>query len=220
MSKKLLLLLSGGIDSAVCLAMLRKQGFEVTALSVRQEARLNNLPEVLSARALAEQFGARHIEVDLTSVDKLLELVPDLRLSLGGQINNCPGTQSRGAPMGVSLMLDLALMHACASGIEEIAWALHADDLPTALSRTKVKRLVSLHLELAKLQAPTLDLKVAFPLLSYTKREIVEMAAEYGVDVAKTFSCSDPQGGEACGECGQCLARAEALGPNRQLRSA
>ncbi len=69
-TKKVLLLLSGGIDSAVCLSMLQRQGFAVTTLSFRQESRLNNMPEVLCARAIAEKFSTRHIEVDLTSTDE------------------------------------------------------------------------------------------------------------------------------------------------------
>lgn len=218
-SKKVLLLLSGGIDSAVCLSMLKRQGNEVTTLSFRQESRLNNMPEILCARELARRFKTRHIEVDLTSTDELLKHSPDMRLSLGGQINNCPGIVTRGAPMSVSVMLSMAFMHACTAGINTIAWALHADDLQGELHRRRVFRLIALHQDLAEMQASTRP-EINLPLADYSKRQVVEMAPEYGIDLVETFSCSDPRDGQACGECGQCLARQSAMIPSRHKQCA
>ncbi len=218
--KKALLMLSGGIDSAVCLLMLQRQGFEVTTLSFRQESRLNNMPEVLCARAFAKRFATRHIEVDLTSADELIRHMPDLRLSFGGSINNCPGSKTQGAPMSVSIMLSMALMHACTADIGKVAWALHADDLPSEPHRRKVFRLITLHQDLAELQAQVRP-QIILPLIRYTKPQIVRiLAPEYGINVAETFSCSDPKGGQACGKCGQCLARDAALFPLENRRSA
>ncbi|MCR4263957.1 MAG: 7-cyano-7-deazaguanine synthase [Candidatus Roizmanbacteria bacterium] len=217
--KKVLLLLSGGIDSAVCLSMLQRQGLEVTTLSFRQESRLNNMPEVLCARAIASRFGTRHIEVDLTSVDELIKHAPNVRLSLGGQINNCPGITTLGAPMSVSIMLSMAFMHACTAGIEKIAWALHADDLQNEFHHRKVLRLIALHQDLAELQAQTRPV-VILPLAVYTKEQIVGMALEYGIKVAETFSCSDPLDGQACGKCDQCRAREAAIFPSENRQSA
>lgn len=218
-SKKVLLLLSGGIDSAVCLSMLARQGFEVTTLSFRQESRLNNTPEVLCARSFAKRFETRHIEVDVTSVDELLRHSPDVRLSLGGQINNCPGKSTHGAPMSVSIMLTMALMHACAAGIDQIVWALHADDLQDEVHRRKVLRLISLHETLAALQSHVKP-EIILPLADYTKRQIVEMAPVYGIEIRETFSCSDPRGSEPCGVCGQCLARDMALTQSPMVETA
>lgn len=217
--KKALLLLSGGIDSAVCLSMLQRRGVDVTTLSFRQESRLNNMPEVLCARAIAKRFGTQHIEVDLTSADELIRHASDMRLSLGGQINNCPGTMTRGAPMSVSIMLSMAFMHACTAGIAKIAWALHADDLANELHRRKVLRLIALHQDLAELQARERP-EIILPLAAYTKQQVVELASEYGIDMAETFSCSDPRNGRSCGECSQCLAREAAVFPSGNRRSA
>jgi 7-cyano-7-deazaguanine synthase len=217
--KQVLLLLSGGIDSAVCLPMLQEQGCQVTTLSFRQEARLNNMPEVLCARKIADQFGTRHIEVDLTSVDELIPRSSDMRLSLGGQINNCPGIVNQGAPMSVSIMLSMAFMHACVAGIDQIAWALHADDLPSESRRRAVLRLIALHQELAEIQSATHP-RIIMPLAKYSKRQVVDMAPRYGIDISATFSCSDPHNGQPCGECGQCLARDAALRPMLERRSA
>lgn len=217
--QKVLLLLSGGIDSAVCLSMLQKQEFDVTTLSFRQESRLNNMPEVLCARAIASRFGTRHIEVDLTSVDELIKHAPNVRLSLGGQINNCSTAITRGAPMGVSIMLSMAFMHACTAGIGKIAWALHADDLQNESHRRRVLQLIALHQDLAELQAQARP-EVVLPLAAYSKRQVVDMAPECGIDVAETFSCSDPRDGQACRKCGQCFAREAAIFPSENRQSA
>lgn len=218
-SKKVLLLLSGGIDSAVCLSMLKRKGADMTTLSFRQESRLDNLPEILCARELARRFETRHIEVDLTSTDELLKHSPDMRLSLGGQINNCPGIATRGAPMSVSIMLSMAFMHACTADINTVAWALHADDLQGELHRRKVLRLIALHQDLAEMQASVRP-EIILPLAAYSKRQVVEMAPEYGIDLTGTFSCSDPRDGQACGECAQCLAREAAMIPSRDRQYA
>ena len=217
--KKVLLLLSGGIDSAVCLAMLQRNGFDLTTLSFSQRSRANNTPEVLCARAIANRFGTSHIEVDLSSADKLISHAANIRLSLGGQINNCPGRLTAGAPMGVSIMLSMAFMHACTAGIDQIAWALHADDLPNEQHRRQVLRLITLHQELARLQSKVHP-RIILPLAAYTKRQVVEMADVYGIELDGTFSCSDPKDGEPCGECGQCIARASALAPKKERQSA
>jgi len=218
-SKKVLVLLSGGIDSAVCLSILQEQGFDVTTLSFRQESRLNNMPEVLCARAIAEQFKTHHIEVNLSSVDELIKHAPDVRVSLGGQINNCTSIVTRGAPISVSVMLSMAFMHACTAGIGQIAWALQADDLPNELHRQKVLRLIALHQELAALQSSVRP-EVVLPLANYSKQQVVTMAAKYGIDLAMTFSCSDPRGDQPCGKCDQCLARESAMFPSQiQLRA-
>lgn len=177
------------------------------------------MPEVLCARVIASRFGMQHIEVDLTSVDELLKHAPDVRLSLGGQINNCPGIATRGAPMSVSIMLSMAFMHACTAGIDKIAWALHADDFPNELHRRKVFRLIALHQDLAGLQAPMRP-EVILPLAMYTKQQIVSMAPEYGIDIAETFSCSDPRDGQACEKCDQCIAREAAMFPSENRQSA
>ncbi len=214
-------MLSGGIDSAVCLSMLQRQGYEVTTLSFRQESRLNNMLEILCARAIANRFKTQHIEIDLTSADGLIRHAPDVRLSFGGSINNCPGSTTQGAPLSVSIMLTMALMHACTAGIGTIAWALHADDLPSESHRHTVFRLIALHRDLAELQTRTRPPQIILPLIRYTKRQIVcVMAPEYGIDLAETFSCSDPKDGQACGECGQCIAREAALFPLENRRRA
>src|SRR4051812_33635350 len=60
-----IVLLSGGLDSATCLAIARRDGFEPVALSFRYGQRHD--VEVEASRRLAERDGVEHVvcEIDL-----------------------------------------------------------------------------------------------------------------------------------------------------------
>ena len=62
-SKKAIVLLSGGLDSMVCTALAREQGFEVLALTVDYNQR--HRVEIDAARSIAAAVAARHIVLPL-----------------------------------------------------------------------------------------------------------------------------------------------------------
>ena len=52
------------------------------------------------------------------------------------------------------------------------------------------------------------QLRIHTPLITLSKREIVLLASDLGVDLSLTRSCYDPApGGEACGLCDSCRLR-------------
>jgi 7-cyano-7-deazaguanine synthase len=51
-------------------------------------------------------------------------------------------------------------------------------------------------------------IKIHTPLISMTKREIIEEGLKLGVDYGMTITCYDPsESGEACGACDACVLR-------------
>jgi len=66
-SKKVLLAMSGGVDSSVAAYLLKKDGFEVTGVTMRQLDRKDDLE---NAASIAKRLNIRHIIIDVQKVFK------------------------------------------------------------------------------------------------------------------------------------------------------
>ena len=58
---------------------------------------------------------------------------------------------------------------------------------------------------------------VAAPFIDMTKREVVQLGHELGVDMAATWSCYSPLDEDPCGKCNACVSRAAALDPRARF---
>jgi 7-cyano-7-deazaguanine synthase len=205
-------LVSGGLDSATCLALARNQGFSCHALSIDygQRHRL----ELDCARRLALALGAiAHtvITVDLRAVGGSA-LTADLAVPK----DRAPETMSQGIPITYvparnTVFLSLAL--GCAEvqgafdifiGANAIDYSGYPDCRPEFLQQFE---------QLANLATKAAvegqgRFQVHAPLLRMSKADIVRTALSLGVDPALTLSCYDPdEQGRACGHCDSCQLR-------------
>lgn len=195
-SVKCVVLLSGGVDSAVALALKVAQygADEVVALSVNYGQRHRR--ELDAAAELAEFYGVHHANAitrlpgtsSLTSEDGRLEGAPTV----------VPGRNA--------VLLALAVSLAQSLGAGEVVIACHTGDhgvYPDC--RPEFVRAFSRVSEIAyRVRAHGL-------FLSYSKTEIVSMGRKLGVPLGLTWSCY-AGGEEPCGECGACRERASAFG--------
>ena len=208
MTVRAVVLLSGGMDSAVTLALARERGRECHALSVRY-GQLHSI-ELEAAARLARALGAaehRTIDIDLRGFGGSA-LTADIAV---------PETPTSGVPVTYvparnTIMLALALGHAEVLGAREIWCGVNAVDYSgypdcrpefiAAFERTA---------NLAtRAGTEGRGFTIEAPLIAMGKADIVREGLRLGVDFAATVSCyqADPQG-RACGRCDACRLRAQ-----------
>ena len=213
------MLLSGGMDSATCLAIAKAEGYELFALSFRYGQR--HSVELDCARRLARSLGvARHLimEFDLSAIggSALTEEieVPKDRSS-GEMAEGIPVTY---VPARNTIFLSFALAWAETLGASEIIIGVNALDYSGYPDcRPEYIEAYQRMAGLATRDAVERDRKVRIktPLIDLTKAEIIARGLELGVDYSMTSSCYDPlQDGLACGRCDACALRLKGFEKN------
>jgi len=210
MTRKAVVLLSGGLDSATTLAIARSEGFELYALSVAYGQR--HAAELKAAGRMARAFGvARHqtIEVNLDSVGG--SALTDRRMAV-------PEAPSTGIPVTYvparnTLFLALALGWAEVLGAQDLFIGVNAVDYsgypdcrPEFIAQFEKLAAVATK---AGVEGAA-RFRIHTPLIRLSKADIIRRGAELGVEFALTVSCyqADPQG-RACGRCDSCRLRRE-----------
>ena len=205
-----IVLLSGGLDSATCLLIAKKEAEEVFALSFDYSQR--HKVELERARSLAETYGAaahRVVRLDLPApassvlTDRSRE-VP--RHALGREA--IPVTY---VPARNTLFLSYAIAWGEAIGAGDIYIGANALDY-SGYPDCRPEFLESFERTANLGTKAGVEGKLAFrihaPLLRMTKGEIVSKARDLGLNFALTSSCYDPApDGEPCRSCDSCLLR-------------
>ena len=207
-----IVLLSGGLDSAVALAVARREGFVTTALSFDYGQRHRH--ELTSAARVAKSLGAadhRTVHVGLDSIGG--SALTDAAIAVPQDRDE--HARSHGIPITYVPARNLIFL-SIAAGMAEVAGAgdifigvnavdysgypdcrepfIRAFEQAAALG-TKVGVEVS-------------GVRVRTPLVHLTKIEIIRLGTELGVDFALTSSCYQPDAhGSARGHCDSCQIR-------------
>lgn len=199
-------LLSGGMDSAVALAEARAQGHRCHALSVRYGQRHSS--ELDAAARVAKALGAhehRVVDVDLRAIGGSA-LTDDIA------VPQSPGTgiPSTYVPARNTVLLALALGYAEVLGAHDIYVGVNAIDYsgyPDCRPEfvTAFEQLARLATKAGVEGAP---IRIHAPLIALTKADIVRRGIELGVDFGLTVSCYQADAaGRACGLCDACRLR-------------
>jgi 7-cyano-7-deazaguanine synthase len=206
----LVILLSGGLDSFTAGAILKQEGYQLNALSVRYGQR--HVRELESARRVAEALGVeRHLElsVDLSRVGgsaltSNIEIPKDRRID-----DQIPITY---VPARNTVLLSLALAWAEALGLNDLgigANALDYSGYPDC--RPEYLRAFEAMANLAtKAGVDGARFRIHAPLMQMGKGQIIERGLSLGLDYGMTHSCYDPlDDGRPCGRCDSCVLRAK-----------
>jgi len=210
--RKAVCLLSGGLDSATCLAVARREGFDCYALSFDYGQR--HRVELEAARRVAGSLGAaRHVilRIDLRAVGGSA-LTDDLAVPKGRSLSEMgQGIPVTYVPARNTVFLSCALAWAEALGACDIFLGVNAIDYsgypdcrPEYIEA--FERMANLATRAGVEQG--VSIKIHTPLIALRKAEIVKLGASLGVDFGLTHSCYDPEeAGMACGQCDSCLLR-------------
>ena len=208
--KPAVVLLSGGLDSATCLAIARSQGFSCYCLSFDYGQRHN--AELQAARRVASALGAseqRTLSLGLAQFGG--SALTDTRIAVptaGAQ----PGIPVTYVPARNTIMLSLALAWAEVLGSRDIFVGVNAVDYsgypdcrPEYIAAFETMANLA-----TKAGVEGLKLAIHAPLIDLSKAEIIRTGLALGVDYGLTVSCYQADGeGQACGECDSCRLRAE-----------
>ncbi len=207
-SRKAVILVSGGMDSAVTIAMAREQGFEVYALSVAYGQRHSS--ELEASERVATMLGAvthKTVHVDLRSIGGSA-LTADIDVPEDGG-TGIPVTY---VPARNTIMLSIALGWAEVLGSSDIFCGVNAVDYSgyPDCRPAFVESFQSLANVATKAGVEGAGIRIHAPLMEMGKGDIVREGMRLGVDFAATVSCyqADAQG-RACGHCDACRLRAE-----------
>jgi len=201
-------LVSGGMDSAVTLAIAREWGFACHALSVAYGQR--HVSELAAAERVARALGAvqhKVVDVDLRSIGGSA-LTDEIDVPESGG-DGIPVTY---VPARNTIMLSVALGWAevlsaqdIFCGVNAVDYSGYPDCRPEFIEQ--FERLGNIA---TKAGVEGRALHVHAPLIRLSKADIVREGTRLGVDFSMTVSCyrADAQG-RACGHCDACRLRAQ-----------
>jgi 7-cyano-7-deazaguanine synthase len=207
MSKKAVILLSGGLDSITVLALAKKQGFKCYALSFDYGQRHN--AELKAAAQIASDYSVEEhkvVNIGLSSIGG--SALTDEHIAV-------PDTAQEGIPVTYvparnTIFLSFALgwaevlnAHDIFIGVNAVDYSGYPDCRPEFIKA--FQQLANLA---TKAAVEGEHFAIHTPLISLSKAEIIKLGTELGVDYNRTVSCySADEQGRACGVCDACRLR-------------
>lgn len=209
--RKAVVLVSGGMDSAVTLALAREAGYACHALSVAYGQR--HASELAAAARVAALLGANEhktVSVDLRSIGGSA-LTADIEVPEHSDAHGERDIPATYVPARNTIMLAIALGWAETLGSNDLFCGVNAVDYsgypdcrPAFIEA--FERLANLA---TRAGVDGNALQVHAPLIAMTKADIVREGVRLDVDFSATVSCyrADAEG-RACGRCDACVLRA------------
>jgi 7-cyano-7-deazaguanine synthase len=216
---KAVVLLSGGLDSTVTLALAKQQGFACCVLTIQYGQR--HAVEIDAARRVARQLGAvQHIvlPIDLrqfggSALTSDLDVPKDRPLDAMSE-----GIPITYVPARNTIFLSFALAWAEVLGASDIFLGVNVLDYsgyPDCRPEF-IAAFEKLACLATKAGVEGTSFRIHTPLINWTKAEIIRAGVKLGIDFALTTSCYDPTPeGLACGHCDACQLRLKGFEENQ-----
>lgn len=204
---KAIVLVSGGLDSATCLAIAQSQGFELYAMSFDYGQR--HAAELKASERVCEAFAVKEhkvVKLDMGTIGG--SALTDGRIDV-------PEAPTQGIPVTYvparnTVFLALALGWAevldandIFIGVNAVDYSGYPDCRPEfidafeKMANIATKKGVEQH-----------SLHINTPLINLSKAEIIQQGVALGVDYGLTVSCYQADNdGRACGRCDSCRLR-------------
>jgi 7-cyano-7-deazaguanine synthase len=205
--KKAIVLVSGGLDSATCLAIAQAEGYACYALSFDYGQR--SVSELAAAARLAEAAGVvahKTLPIDMGAIGG--SALTDRSIAVPEQ--ETQGIPVTYVPARNTVFLSYALAwaevvsaEAIFIGVNALDYSGYPDCRPEYINA--FQSLIDLATK-AGVEGKSIALRT--PLIDLTKAEIIDVGLRLGVDYAVTVSCYQAdEDGRACGRCDSCRLR-------------
>lgn len=207
--KKAVVLVSGGLDSATCLAIAKSEGYQCYTLSFDYGQRSSS--ELTAAGQLTRYFGAAmhqiiHLGIGRLGGSALTDHSVDVPID-GVVLNQIPVTY---VPARNTVFLSYALAwaevlqaDAIFIGVNALDYSGYPDCRPEYIEA--FEKMANLATK-ASIEGHPISIRT--PLIRMTKAQIISMGIGLGVDYSRTVSCYQAdEEGRACGRCDSCRLR-------------
>lgn len=206
--KKAIVLLSGGLDSATCLAVATEQGYACYTLSFDYGQKNN--AELFAAKNLSKHFNVVQHKIVTLSIGELggsaltdatLD-VPDYTGEKFIPITYVPARNTifLSVALGWAEILEADIIYIGANAVDYSGYPDCRPDYIAAfqhMANLATKRGLEGN-----------AIRIETPLIHLSKSEIISLGNKLGVDYAMTVSCyRATQDGLACGHCDSCTFR-------------
>lgn len=211
---KAVVLLSGGLDSAVTLAIARHDKFECHAITFDYGQR--HQIELEAARNVAKSLGvSEHVmmKIDLRAFGGSALTSDAIAVPKNRQLEEMNhGIPVTYVPARNTIFLSMALGYAEARGIADIFIGVNAVDFSgyPDCRHSFIEAFERMANLATKMGVEGHKIHIRTPLIYLAKPQIIQRGAQLGVDFGLTTSCYDPDPvtGKPCGTCDSCLIRA------------
>jgi 7-cyano-7-deazaguanine synthase len=207
-SKKAVVLVSGGLDSATVLAMAKDQGYECYALSMNYGQR--HRIELDRAQKVAQSNGAiehRVVKIDIGGfggsalTDQEIQVPTEATEEIPITYVPARNTVFLSVALGWAEVLDAQAIFIGANAVD---YSGYPDCRPEYINAFQ---------SMAKLATKSgvegEHISIEAPIIHLTKSEIIQRGLSLGVDYSQTISCYNPRtDGQVCHECDSCRIRA------------
>ncbi|PJD92439.1 MAG: 7-cyano-7-deazaguanine synthase QueC [Legionella sp.] len=205
---KAVVLLSGGLDSATCLAWAHSLGYACYALSFDYGQK--HQAELRAAECLAKRYAITHRVMDVAAIGRLGgSALTDDHHEVTDHVDSSdiPLTY---VPARNTIMLSMALGWAevleaerIILGVSAVDYSNYPDCRPEYIDA--FQRMATLA---TKRGVEGYPLLIDTPLIHKSKAQTIQLGLSVGLDYAKTISCYRANdAGLACGTCSSCYLR-------------
>lgn len=205
---KVVVILSGGMDSATLLYDIVDRGYEVEALSFNYGQR--HYKELVSAIRLCHELNIRHKIADVSMVGKQLlggSSQTSDNISVPHGHYEAENMKLTVVPNRNMVMISLAVGYALSINAEKVFYGAHSGDhFIYADCRFEFVEALNKAIQLCDDK----KIELVAPYLKFDKGDIVILGKKLKVPYELTWTCYEGKP-LACGKCGACQERLEAF---------
>ena len=210
MGKKAVVLLSGGLDSTTCIAIAKKAGFRIAALTINYGQR--HKFELDAAKQIIDHYQINNhsiVDIDLSQFGGSA-LTDDIEIPKDRSDKDMSDIPVTYVPARNTVFLSLALAWAetlqafdIFIGVNALDYSGYPDCRPEYIA--SFERTANLA---TREGVSGNNFKIHTPLINMTKSEIINTGLKLGIDYGMTSTCYDPDtNGKPCGKCDACFLR-------------